>query len=414
MVVSAEAQADALLMQVLMSPDARPDPYPLYRQLRELAPVHRSGFGPVALSRYVDCMTALRDNRLGKATGDLSGIEVQGSQLRPVSNQTMAKFRARAGNSMLFANPPEHTRLRRLVSRAFTPSRVEALRPRVTAILGPLVDQLAGRPDVNLMDELAFPLPVTVIGELLGIPAEDRLDFQPLVRASVAALDPSSDEPTLQAAFAAQDEMSRYMAQLLAERRRQPKEDLLTGLVQARESDDRLTEEEIIATALVLFGAGFETTTNLIGNGLLALLRHPDQLAVLRADRSLIPQAVEELLRWDSPVQLDGRLVLEPAEVAGEELVPGQFVMMLIGGANRDPARFAEPETFDVRRPDAGPISFGTGIHHCLGAGLARLEGVEVFGQLLDRFSSIELAGEPIWRPHMVLRGLEQLPISVA
>jgi cytochrome P450 len=208
--------------------------------------------------------------------------------------------------------------------------------------------------------------------------------------------------------------MSQYMAQLLAERRRQPREDLLTGLVQARESDDRLTEEEIIATALVLFGAGFETTTNLIGNGLLALLRHPDQLAVLRADRSLIPQAVEELLRWDSPVQLDGRLVLEPAEVAGEELVPGQFVMMLLGGANRDPARFAEPESFDVRRADAGPISFGTGIHHCLGAGLARLEGVEVFGQLLDRFSSIELAGEPTWRPHMVLRGLEQLPISVA
>jgi cytochrome P450 len=414
MVVSAEAQADALLMQVLMSPEVRPDPYPSYRQLREMAPVHRSSFGPVALSRYADCMAALRDNRLGKPTGDLSGIEVQGSQLRPVSDETIAKFRARARNSMLFANPPEHTRLRRLVSRAFTPGRVEALRPRVTAILAPLLEQLADGSEVNLLDVLAFPLPVTVIGELLGIPAEDRLDFQPLVRASVAALDPSSDEPTLQAAFAAQDEMSQYMAQLLAERRRQPEEDLLTALVQARESDDRLTEDEIIATALVLFGAGFETTTNLIGNGLLALLRHPDQLAVLRTDRSLIPQAVEELLRWDSPVQLDGRLVLEPAEVAGQRLAPGQFVMMLLGGANRDPDRFADPETFNVTRTDAGPISFGTGIHHCLGAGLARLEAQEVFGQLLDRFSRIELAGEPTWRPHMVLRGLDQLLISVA
>jgi cytochrome P450 len=263
------------------------------------------------------------------------------------------------------------------------------------------------------MEVLAFPLPVTVIGELLGIPAEDRLAFQPLVRAAVAALDPAADETALRGAFAAQDEMSAYMAGLLAERRHQPQDDLLSDLVLATESDDRLTEEEIIATALVLFGAGFETTTNLIGNGLLALLLHPDQLAILRADRSLISLAVEELLRWDSPVQLDGRLVLEPTVIAGHPLSPGQFVFTLLGGANRDPDRFADPETLDVRRRDPGPISFGSGIHHCLGAGLARLEGQEVFAQLLDRFSDIELVGSPAWRPHMVLRGLDQLPVRV-
>jgi cytochrome P450 len=413
MAVSAEAQADALLLQVLFSPESRADPYPLYREIRQLAPIHRSGLGPVVLSRYDDCQHALRDHRLGKPTGDLSGVEVQGTQFRPVSEETVLKFRSRAQNSMLFANPPEHTRLRRLVSRAFTPGRIEALRPRVIAILTPLLEQMADEPEVNLMDVLAFPLPVTVIGELLGIPAEDRLSFQPLVRQAVAALDPSSDEAALQRAFAAQDQMSAYMSELLAERRRQPREDLLSGLVQARESDDRLTEEEIIATALVLFGAGFETTTNLIGNGLLALLLHPDQLAHLTADRSLIPQAVEELLRWDSPVQLNGRLVFETTEIGGQQIPAGQFVFMLLGGANRDPDRFTDPDTLDVTRPDVTPISFGSGIHHCIGAGLARLEGQEVFSQLLDRFSHIELVGDPTWRPHIVLRGLEQLPIRV-
>lgn len=414
MAVSAEAQADALLLQVLFSPESRADPYPLYREIRQLAPVHRSGLGPVVLSRYEDCQHALRDHRLGKATGDLSSVEVQGTQFRPVSDETILKFRSRAPNSMLFANPPEHTRLRRLVSRAFTPGRVEALRPRVGAILTPLLEQLADGPEVNVMDVLAFPLPVTVIGELLGIPAEDRLSFQPLVRQAVAALDPSSDEAALQGAFAAQDQMSAYMSELLAERRRQPRDDLLSGLVQARESDDRLTEDEIIATALVLFGAGFETTTNLIGNGLLALLRHPDQLAVLISDRSLIQQAIEELLRWDSPVQLNGRLVFEATEIGGQEIPAGQFVFMLLGGANRDPDRFSDPDTLDVTRRDVSPISFGSGIHHCIGAGLARLEGQEVFSRVLDRFSTIELVGEPTWRPHMVLRGLEQLPIRVA
>jgi cytochrome P450 len=414
MAVSAEAQADALLLQVLFSPESRADPYPLYREIRQLAPVHRSGLGPVVLSRYEDCQHALRDHRLGKATGDLSSVEVQGTQFRPVSDATILKFRSRAPNSMLFANPPEHTRLRRLVSRAFTPGRVEALRPRVGAILTPLLEQLADGPEVNVMDVLAFPLPVTVIGELLGIPAEDRLSFQPLVRQAVAALDPSSDEAALQGAFAAQDQMSAYMSELLAERRRQPRDDLLSGLVQARESDDRLTEDEIIATALLLFGAGFETTTNLIGNGLLALLRHPDQLAVLTSDRSLIQQAIEELLRWDSPVQLNGRLVFEATEIGGQEIPAGQFVFMLLGGANRDPDRFSDPDTLDVTRRDVSPISFGSGIHHCIGAGLARLEGQEVFSRVLDRFSNIELVGEPTWRPHMVLRGLEQLPIRVA
>src|SRR5207245_5925599 len=232
-----------------------------------------------------------------------------------------------------------------------------------------------------------------------------------LVAAGVAALDPTADNASLDRALAVQDQMAAYFVELVAERRQRPQDDLLSGLVAARDEGDTLSDDEVIGTAILLFAAGFETTTNLIGNGLLALLRHPDQLERWRSDPTLARTGVEELLRWDSPVQLNGRTALVPAEVAGQHLDPGDFVTILAAGANRDPARFADPEVLDIGRAENAPLSFGSGIHHCLGAALARMEGEVVFTSLLDRFGTIELAvDEPERRPTLVLRGLASLP----
>ena len=412
-----DVSADTLLFQLMVTPEGRRDPYPLYRQLRENAPVLRSGFGPIVLSRYDDCLAALRDPRLGRgmalrAAGDSGSIAFGGFDVDPARRQ---QFFERAGNNMLFADPPDHTRLRRLVSRAFTPRRVEAVRPAVEAMVERFLDAMAEGRQVDVMDALAFPLPVAVIGELVGVPSSDWPSFQPLVRAGVAALDPASPPEALDAAVAAMDRMRDYFADLLAERRQRPAEDLLSGLAAARDAGDALSDEEVIATAILLFAAGFETTTNLIGNGLLALLQHPDQLGRWRDDPRLGPSAVEELLRWDSPVQVNMRTALEPADVAGERLERGEAVIVLQGGANRDPRQFTEPERLDLGRAGTVPLSFGWGIHHCLGAGLARMEGEVVFTALLRRFRDIALCtSEPEWRPNLTLRGLAALPVEAS
>jgi cytochrome P450 len=412
-----DVDADNVLIRLLLTPEGRSDPYPLYRELRDIAPVLRSTFGPVVLSRYDDCLTALRDPRLGRGTalraaGEGPSLGFAGFDVDPEQRQA---FFERAGNNMLFADPPDHTRLRRLVSRAFTPQRIAALRPAVEQMVAGYLDDMIDAGEVDVMSALAFPLPVTVIGELVGVPAADRPDFQPLVRAGTAALDPAAEPAVLVAATDAMDQMRTYFFELVAERRRAPADDLLSGLVAAREAGDALGDDEVVATAILLFAAGFETTTNLIGNGLLALLRHPDQMARWRKDPALAHSGVEELLRWDSPVQLNMRTALEPADVAGEPLGRGEAVIVLQGGANRDPGRFDEPERLDIARADNAPISFGWGIHHCLGAALARMEGEVVFNALLQRCRRIEsLVEEPEWRPTLTLRGLAALPVEVA
>jgi cytochrome P450 len=412
-----DVDADNLLLRLLLTPEGRADPYALYRQLRDTAPVLRTSFGPVVVSRYDDCIAALRDPRLGRGTalraaGEAPTLGFAGLDVDP---EQRAAFFERAGNNMLFADPPDHTRLRRLVSRAFTPQRIDALRPAVEAMVDGYLDEMLEARDVDVMAVLAFPLPVTVIGELVGVPAADRAGFQPLVRAGTAALDPATDVAALRAATAAMDEMRAYFARLVAARRAAPGADLLSGLVAARDAGDALDDDEVVATAILLFAAGFETTTNLIGNGLLALLRHPDQLDRWRRDPTLSRAAVEELLRWDSPVQLNMRTALEPADIAGEPLARGDTVIILQGGANRDPARFDDPERLDVGRPDNAPLSFGWGIHHCLGANLARMEGEVVFNALLRRCRTIDAdTDEPHWRPTLTLRGLSTLPVSVA
>ena len=417
MPATVDTEADNLLLRLMLMPEGRRDPYPLYRQLRQRAPVLRSGLGPIVLSRYDDCMAALRDPRLGRGTalrrdGKLPPMAFAGMDADPDRRQAFFEI---AGDNMLFADPPDHTRLRRLASRAFTPQRVEALRPAVRRMVDEVLGEMADARHVDVMAVLAFPLPVRVIGELVGVPPGDRAQFQPLVRAAAAGIEPAATPEVLDQAAAALEAMGTYFSDLLAARRRQPADDLLTGLVQARDAGDALSDDEVAATAILLFSAGFETTTNLIGNGLLALLRHPAEMERWRRHPTLAPSGVEELLRWDSPVQVNMRTALEEAELAGEALAPGDSVLVLQGGANRDPDRFVDPERFDVGRDDNVPVSFGWGIHHCLGASLARMEGQEVFSALLARFSTIDLADpDPPWRPNLTLRGLAELKVEVA
>ena len=404
-----DGDVDAMLAQLLLTPEGRRDPYPLYARVREAAPVHHSGLGFWVVSGFDNSQFVLRDPRFGKGAR-----EEKLAELSPEAEAALDQIRGRA-RSLLFLDPPDHTRLRGLVSQAFTPRTVERLRPHVERLLDDLLDQIEAGSDAgatDVMEAMAFPLPVTVIGEMLGIPVSDRLAFQPLVRASTVLLEIAVGSDELIAAAAAGETMYAYFVDLLAERRRHPGEDLLSALLAARDGGDALTTDELISTVTLLFGAGFETTTNLIGNGLLALLRHPDELARLRRDRTLMRGAVEELLRYDSPVQLDGRMAMDDVVIGGRRVQAGESVVTLLGASNRDPDRFVEPDRLDLGRDEGPPLSFGSGIHYCLGASLARLEGQVVFGRLLDRFAAMELATDTVdYRTSLTLRGLVELPV---
>jgi cytochrome P450 len=410
-------ELDRALVAALMTPEGRADPYPHYATLREATPVHVSAIGPVVVARYDDCVPLLRDPRLGAQP------EPTGVPLHELFGMTETDFTARfprfdeLPNSLLGLNPPDHTRVRSLVTKAFTPSTIERLRPHIVDIADDLLDQIDGTVDV--MEALALSLPMTVIGELLGVPRPMLEEIRPHVR---VAIDLDVRRPSLERfteAYDAGDIVATAFGTLMAERRTSPGDDLLSHLLHIEEEGDRLTEPELLALVMLLFGAGFETTTNLIGNGLRALLLHPDQLDRLRADRSLMKTAVEEMLRWDSPVQMTGRSALEDVEVLGVTLPRGAQLMLLQGAACRDPRKYDDPDRFDVGRVGAPtPMVFGGGIHYCLGAALARAEGQVVFDRLLDRFATIEpgwTEGEPPqYRDSTILRGLEALPVSFA
>ncbi len=439
MTTVAPVNADALLAELVATSEGRADPYPRYATLRASAPVHHSAFGFWALTRYDDCQQVLRHPGVGK---DFSGATSRmGLSDEMLAEQ--ARFRSDHSN-MLLADPPDHTRLRGLVTRAFTPRTVETMRPSIVALVDELLDGFAagegagtGAADagagagegtgaaeaaagptgaeVDVMTALAFPLPVTVIGEMLGVPAGERARLRPLVRSLTAVLELVVTPEAMAAATEAELALVDYFSALVAERRARPQDDLLTQLIQAEDKGDQLSEEELISTAILLFAAGFETTTHLVGNGLLALLRNPDQLARLRADRSLLRTAVDELLRYDSPVQIAARIAYEDLTIGGHRIESGSVILALLGAANRDPAHFSEPERLDVGRSEGAPISFGGGIHFCLGAALARLEGQIVFDRLLDRFGTIELVDDqPTHRDSLTLRGLVDLRVRFA
>jgi cytochrome P450 len=408
-VAPTNAAADALLAELVATPEGRADPYPRYAALRAAAPVHRSAFGFWALTRYEDCQYVLRHPGVGK---DFSAA-VASMGLEGQMAEEQARFRNDRSN-MLVTDPPDHTRLRGLVTRGFTPRTVERLRPSIVRLVDDLLDRF-GTGEVDVVAALAFPLPVTVIGEMLGVPAADRPGLRPLVRSLTAVLELVVTPEAMAEAAAAESALVQYFLGLVAERRAHPQDDLLSQLIQVEDQGDQLSEEELISTAILLFAAGFETTTHLIGNGLLALLRNPGELARLRADRTLLRPAVEELLRYDSPVQLAARTAYEDLTIGGHHVPAGSVLLGLLGAANRDPDHFTDPERLDVGRNEGGPMSFGGGIHFCLGAALARMEGQIVFDRLLDRFGTIELVDDnPPHRDSLTLRGLVDLRVRFA
>ncbi len=411
MTIASSPALDALLLEVLATPGGQADPYPRYALMREEARVSRTSFGPYVVNGYDECQAVLRDPRLGRGIG----VEDASADIFGGAGTRRGEFLEMSQHNMLMADPPDHTRLRRLVSRSFTQRQVERLRPAVHDLVAVLVDTLAEHGDVDFMAAFALPLPMAVIGELVGVPGGDRAGLQPHVRAAAKGIEPMLSSEETDAAIEAIATLGEYFMALLDDRRRQPREDLLSSLVEARESDDRLTDDEIASTAILLFAAGFETTTNLLGNGLLALLTHPDQMQDWRSHPEIAPTAVEELLRFDSPVQFNLRTALEPADLVGEPLARGDRVVVLQGAANRDPRRYKDPDALDLRRVDNVPLSFGWGVHHCIGAPLARMEGEIAFNALLARFPSLELLdAEPHWRPSFTLRGLVDLRLRVS
>jgi cytochrome P450 len=386
------------LLDALTRLPGRDDPYPAYRRLREMAPLVRADDGALVVTRYADCAATVRDPRLGHLPKDMLGfIGLADWADHPA---TYALF-----TSILTMNPPDHTRLRRLVSGTFTARRVQALEPAVTAIVDDLLSEFGGTAD--FIASFAFPLPVAVIGELLGVPAADRAQFQVLVRDWTRILE-TIDADVLAVADPAAAAIRAYLAELVAERRTAPRDDLISALIAAEQEGDRLTGDELLTMAALLFAAGFETTTNLLGNGLVALLRNPDQIAALAAGPAT---AVQELIRYDSPVQLLSRVVFEPVELGGVTVEGGERVVAYLGAGNRDPEQFAEPDRLDLTRRGAAPLSFGGGIHYCLGAPLARLEAQVALPALFRRFPGLALAGTPERRDSLAIRGYTTLPI---
>ncbi|WP_338930808.1 cytochrome P450 [Streptomyces netropsis] len=386
------------------------DPYPGYARLRTAGRVH--WFEPSRqwlVPHYEDVRALLRDRRLGRTYLHRFSHEEFGRTAPPAAHEP---FHVLNGNGLLDLEPPDHTRIRRLVSKAFTPRTVEDLMPVVARLAGGLVDELLAEGGGDLISAVAEPLPVAVIAEMLGIPEADRKLLRPWSAAICGMYELNPDEEKARNAVRASLDFSAYLRQLIADRRARPGDDLITALVHAHDEGDRLTEQEMVSTCVLLLNAGHEATVNTTGNGWWALFRHPDQLAALRADPGLLPAAVEELMRYDTPLQLFERWVLDDIEIAGTVIPRGSEVALLFGSANRDPARFPDPDRLDVTRADNPHLSLGAGIHYCLGAPLARLELVASFGELLRRAPRLRLTTEPEWKPGFVIRGLRELLVA--
>lgn len=388
------------------------DPYPVYRRLQTHAPMFKIPLGVWLVSRYHDVQQVLRDPRLIHRFEDIARRRAGARLPTSAAFQSMSRW-------MLLTNPPDHTRVRGLVAKAFSARRVESLRPRIQEIVDELIDRAIGaqgaRGRMDIMTALARPLPVIVICELLGVPGEDRGRFLADGCIPRHFLEPRPlSGPEVDEMDRAVLDLGGYLGGLCEQRRADPRDDLITAMVQAEEHGDRLSPEELSANLVLLFAAGHETTVNLIGNGLLALHQHPAELEKLRADPSLVPNAIEEMLRYDNSVQIAGaRCTTEPTTIGGVELGPGEQLVPVVGAANRDPEAFPDPDVFDVTRSfENKPLSFGGGIHFCIGAQLARLEAAVLLDTLLRRLPTLEIENvdAPRWYPSFTLRGLETLP----
>ncbi|MFE5191386.1 cytochrome P450 [Streptomyces sp. NPDC056628] len=387
------------------------DPYPAYAELRARGRVH--WFEPTnqwLVPHHADVSALLRDRRLGRTYQHRFTHEEFGRSAPPPEHEP---FHTLNDHGMLDLEPPDHTRIRRLVSKAFTPRTVERLRPYVRDLAGELVAGLVARGGGDLLKEVAEPLPVAVIAEMLGIPEADRGPLRPWSADICGMYELNPAPETAAKAVRASEEFSDYLRELIAARRKEPGDDLISGLIAAHDEGDRLTEQEMISTAVLLLNAGHEATVNATINGWWALFRNPGQLAALRADHTLIPSAIEELMRYDTPLQLFERWVLDDIEIDGTTIPRGAEIAMLFGSANHDPAVFADPERLDLTRAENPHISFSAGVHYCIGAPLARIELAASMTALLEQAPVLRPASDPRRKPNFVIRGLEGLQVEV-
>lgn len=395
-------------------PAFRADPYPAYDRLRTEAPAWRNPLGTIVVTRYEDVARTLRSNDFSR---DVEANAKPSDD--PVAKRRRERRRDGAAKTILNLDPPDHTRLRRLVTQAFTPSAIQRLRPRIEAMVDEVLDRAAETGRMELIDDLAFPVPFQVISELLDMPTDRADEMRDWSQILTASLEPTADLTTLEAADAAIGQLAPYMWEVIEDRRRNPGDDVLSHLIAVEEEGDRLSEAELISFVILLYVAGHETTVNLIGNGTLALLRHRDQLERWRDDPSLDDRAIDELLRFDGPVQHTIRIAMVPTTyigAGGQEVIaePGDGVLTVLGAANHDPAMFEDPHRLWLDRPNANRhLAFAAGIHYCLGASLAKLEASVAIGRLIRRFPDLELTGEPHWRDRITIRGVDRLELAL-
>ena len=432
-------KTDALSLSHLQLPDIRSDPYPFYKQLREQDPVHwDEEMGFWVLTRYDDIASLYTDDRFSRAQGLMRGFERLSKDDQRIARPVYHSF----SKTVFYADPPYHTHLRGLMNHAFTPRRVELLRPTIQRIVDELLTAAQSDGGMDIIPAVAYPLPVMVIAELLGLPADDREHFKQWSDDLFAILGTVRHKPQhlLDRAAHSLAEMTDYIRKLSQKRREDPQDDLLSALLLAtddesdsyayhhdmppshasgelmreRSADSTLSEEELVANINILLSTGHETTTHLIGNGLLAFLQHPDQKQILHERPALLSAAIEEILRYDNPVQITYRSGLKDAEINGKTIHAGDLVNTIIGSANRDPNRFIAPDRFDITRSEGRHLGFGLGVHFCIGAPLVRLEAEVAFETILRRFPNLRLATDELqWQEHPIFRGLKSLPVSL-
>lgn len=413
LVTGALGAAERLQSGVVFNPFSRAvldDPYPTFHALRERDPVHRSLFGAGwVITRFADVGALLRDPRLGNDLREarwwkwIEKLQLKAGRTRQELDEP----------NLILSDPPRHTRLRALVNKSFTPDSIRALAPSIERITGELLDRVRGERDVEIVGALAAPLPMLVIAELIGVPIEDRDQFRQWSDAMAAGTG-TFDSEQIRLAVEGEHKIQDYLRGIIEQRRVEPRDDLLTRLIEAEEAGDRLSTQEMLALCSLLLVAGNSTTKGLIANGLYALLRHPDQLERLLSDRSLLPDAVNELARYDSSVQLVARFAKTDMEFGGRRFKKGSMISMLTGAANRDPERYADPDRLDLTRDNSQFLVFGHGIHYCLGHYLARMEARIAIGALVERYPRIRLNGQARWGDNWVMRSLETLPVTVA